>query len=110
MNGYGIVKMSRKTTGESEDMRILTQRTHRHRTFSGKIATDLLCNPAAAAVWRTATTPPARPPKEPTPRPIVTHVCQNIEGVLKIDGEVGDKKTYDPRSYLRRPNSVSASA
>jgi fructose-bisphosphate aldolase class II len=25
-------------------------------------------------------------------RPIVTHMCQNIEGVLKIDGEVGDLK------------------
>jgi len=35
-------------------------------------------------------------------RPIVTHMCQNIEGVLKIDGEVGDKKTYDPRSYLKK--------
>ncbi len=35
-------------------------------------------------------------------RPIVTHICQNIEGVLKIDGEVGDKKQYDPRSYLKK--------
>ena len=35
-------------------------------------------------------------------RPIVTHVCENIEGVLKIDGEVGDKKAYDPRSYLKK--------
>jgi fructose-bisphosphate aldolase class II len=35
-------------------------------------------------------------------RPIVTHICQNIEGVLKIDGEVGDKKAYDPRSYLKK--------
>ncbi|MGE9267142.1 MAG: class II fructose-bisphosphate aldolase, partial [Verrucomicrobiales bacterium] len=35
-------------------------------------------------------------------RPIVTHVCENIEGVLKIDGEVGNKKTYDPRSYLKK--------
>ena len=35
-------------------------------------------------------------------RPIVTHVCQNIEGVLKIDGEVGDKKQYDPRTYLKK--------
>ncbi len=34
-------------------------------------------------------------------RPIVTHICQNIEGVLKIDGEVGDKKKYDPRAYLK---------
>ena len=35
-------------------------------------------------------------------RPIVSHVCQNIEGVLKIDGEVGNKKLYDPRSYLKK--------
>lgn len=35
-------------------------------------------------------------------RPIVTHVCENIEGVLKIDGEVGIKKVYDPRSYLKK--------
>ncbi|KAB2643142.1 MAG: class II fructose-bisphosphate aldolase [Verrucomicrobia bacterium] len=35
-------------------------------------------------------------------RPIVTHICQNIEGVLKIDGEVGDKKAYDPRGYLKK--------
>ena len=35
-------------------------------------------------------------------RPIATHMCQNIEGVLKIDGEVGDKKHYDPRSYLKK--------
>lgn len=35
-------------------------------------------------------------------RPIVTHICENIEGVLKIDGEVGNKKAYDPRSYLKK--------
>lgn len=35
-------------------------------------------------------------------RPIVTHMCENIEGVLKIDGEVGNKKTYDPRAYLKK--------
>jgi fructose-bisphosphate aldolase class II len=35
-------------------------------------------------------------------RPIVTHICENIEGVLKIDGEVGNKKHYDPRSYLKK--------
>jgi fructose-bisphosphate aldolase class II len=23
------------------------------------------------------------------------------DGVLKVDGEVGNKKTYDPRSYLK---------
>ena len=35
-------------------------------------------------------------------RPIVTHICENMEGVLKIDGEVGNKKTYDPRSYIKK--------
>lgn len=35
-------------------------------------------------------------------RPIVTHICENIEGVLKIDGEVGNKKAYDPRAYLKK--------
>ncbi|BCX47534.1 fructose-bisphosphate aldolase [Haloferula helveola] len=42
-------------------------------------------------------------------RPIVTHICENIEGVLKIDGEVGAKKVYDPRSYLKKAE-VSLSA
>jgi fructose-bisphosphate aldolase class II len=32
-------------------------------------------------------------------RPVVDHVFKNYDGVLKIDGEVGNKKTYDPRSY-----------
>ncbi len=41
-------------------------------------------------------------------RPIVTHICQNIEGVLKIDGEVGDKKNYDPRSYLKKAEASMA--
>lgn len=35
-------------------------------------------------------------------RPIMTHMCENIEGMLKIDGEVGNKKAYDPRSYLKK--------
>ena len=35
-------------------------------------------------------------------RPIVDHVLTNYEGVLKVDGEVGNKKVYDPRSYLRK--------
>jgi fructose-bisphosphate aldolase class II len=32
-------------------------------------------------------------------RPIVDHMFSNYSGVLKVDGEVGDKKVYDPRSY-----------
>jgi fructose-bisphosphate aldolase, class II len=32
-------------------------------------------------------------------RPIAEHMFRNYDGVLKIDGEVGNKKQYDPRSY-----------
>ncbi|HEX6232401.1 MAG TPA: class II fructose-bisphosphate aldolase [Jiangellaceae bacterium] len=32
-------------------------------------------------------------------RPIAAHMFQNYDGVLKVDGEVGSKKAYDPRSY-----------
>ena len=34
-------------------------------------------------------------------RPIADHMLKNYDGVLKIDGEVGNKKLYDPRSYLK---------
>jgi len=32
-------------------------------------------------------------------RPIAGHMFTNYDGVLKVDGEVGNKKAYDPRSY-----------
>ena len=32
-------------------------------------------------------------------RPVVDHMLKNYDGVLRIDGEVGDKKTYDPRNW-----------
>jgi len=35
-------------------------------------------------------------------RPVVDHMMKNYDGVLKIDGEIGNKKTYDPRSYLKK--------
>ncbi|MFC2153261.1 class II fructose-bisphosphate aldolase [Actinomycetota bacterium] len=35
-------------------------------------------------------------------RPIADHMLTNYEGVLKVDGEVGNKKVYDPRSYLKK--------
>lgn len=35
-------------------------------------------------------------------RPIVAHMMKNYDGVLKIDGEIGDKKAYDPRNYLKK--------
>lgn len=41
-------------------------------------------------------------------RPIASHICSNIEGVLKIDGEVGNKKMYDPRSYLKKAEESMA--
>jgi fructose-bisphosphate aldolase, class II len=34
-------------------------------------------------------------------RPVAAHMFSNYDGVLKIDGEVGNKKAYDPRSYLK---------
>jgi len=34
-------------------------------------------------------------------RPIAEHMFRNFDGVLKVDGEVGNKKVYDPRSYLK---------
>jgi fructose-bisphosphate aldolase class II len=34
-------------------------------------------------------------------RPLAGHMFVNYDGVLKIDGEVGNKKAYDPRSYLK---------
>ena len=35
-------------------------------------------------------------------RPVAAHMFSNYDGVLKVDGEVGNKKTYDPRSYLKK--------
>jgi len=32
-------------------------------------------------------------------RPVVSHMFTKYDGVLKIDGEVGDKKSYDPRTW-----------
>ncbi|MFI8597384.1 class II fructose-bisphosphate aldolase [Kocuria koreensis] len=32
-------------------------------------------------------------------RPVAGHMLSNYEGVLKIDGEVGNKKLYDPRTW-----------
>jgi fructose-bisphosphate aldolase class II len=32
-------------------------------------------------------------------RPIADHMFRNYDGVLKVDGDVGSKKAYDPRAY-----------
>ncbi len=34
-------------------------------------------------------------------RAIADHMFKGYDGVLKVDGEVGNKKQYDPRSYLK---------
>jgi fructose-bisphosphate aldolase class II len=34
-------------------------------------------------------------------RPVAGHMFVNYDGVLKVDGEVGNKKAYDPRSYMK---------
>ena len=32
-------------------------------------------------------------------RPVAAHMFQSYDGVLKVDGEVGNKKAYDPRAW-----------
>jgi fructose-bisphosphate aldolase class II len=32
-------------------------------------------------------------------RPVADHMLKNYDGVLKVDGEVGNKKMYDPRAW-----------
>ncbi|MGV0624423.1 class II fructose-bisphosphate aldolase [Mycolicibacter minnesotensis] len=39
-------------------------------------------------------------------RPIAAHMFTNYDGVLKVDGEVGNKKVYDPRSYLKKAEAA----
>ena len=39
-------------------------------------------------------------------RPIAGHMLANYDGVLKVDGEVGNKKVYDPRSYLKKAEAA----
>jgi len=42
-------------------------------------------------------------------RPIADHMLSNYDAVLKVDGEIGNKKLYDPRSYLKKgEQSMSA--
>lgn len=35
-------------------------------------------------------------------RPIVDHMFKNYDQLMHIDGEVGNKKIYDPRAYLKK--------
>jgi fructose-bisphosphate aldolase class II len=41
-------------------------------------------------------------------RPIADHMLKNYDGVLKVDGEVGSKKAYDPRTYLAAAEAAMA--
>ncbi len=41
-------------------------------------------------------------------RPVVEHMFRNYDGVLKIDGEVGNKKQYDPRAWGKAAESGMA--
>ncbi len=41
-------------------------------------------------------------------RAVADHFFRAYDGVLKVDGEVGDKKAYDPRSYLARAEEAMA--
>jgi fructose-bisphosphate aldolase class II len=39
---------------------------------------------------------------------VADHFFRSYDGVLKVDGEVGSKKAYDPRSYLGRAETAVA--
>ncbi len=41
-------------------------------------------------------------------RPVAGHMFSNYSGVLKVDGEVGDKKVYDPRSWGKAAENAMA--
>jgi fructose-bisphosphate aldolase class II len=41
-------------------------------------------------------------------RAIADHFFRNYDGVLKVDGDVGHKKAYDPRSYLALAETAMA--
>jgi fructose-bisphosphate aldolase, class II len=41
-------------------------------------------------------------------RAIAGHMLKNYDGVLKVDGELGNKKVYDPRSYLALAEAAMA--
>lgn len=41
-------------------------------------------------------------------RPVADHMFKGYDGVLKIDGEVGNKKVYDPRSWGKKAENGMA--
>ena len=41
-------------------------------------------------------------------RTVAGHMFRNYDGVLKMDGELRNKKVYDPRSYLALAETAMA--
>jgi len=41
-------------------------------------------------------------------RAVAGLMFKNYDGVLKVDGELGNKKVYDPRSYLALAETAMA--
>jgi fructose-bisphosphate aldolase class II len=41
-------------------------------------------------------------------RPVAAHMFANYDGVLKVDGEVGNKKLYDPRAWGKAGENAMA--
>ena len=41
-------------------------------------------------------------------RPVVDHMMTNYESVLRVEGEMGNKKLYDPRAYLKKARANMA--
>jgi len=41
-------------------------------------------------------------------RPVADHMLRNYDAVLKVDGEVGNKKLYDPRSWGKAAEAAMA--
>src|SRR4029078_2115040 len=41
----------------------------------------------------------AHPRQYPCTRPVAAHMFTHYDGVLKVGGEVGNKKAYDPRAW-----------
>ncbi|MCL1800665.1 MAG: class II fructose-bisphosphate aldolase, partial [Promicromonosporaceae bacterium] len=41
-------------------------------------------------------------------RPVVEHMFKNYDGMLKIEGDVGNKKAYDPRAWSKAAESGMA--
>ena len=41
-------------------------------------------------------------------RAVAGHMFKNYDGMLKVDGELGNKKAYNPRSYLALAEATMA--